>query len=105
MVVSAIDAFDITDLSRSETAREGRETRCPVRPMSAWLWRRGLEGKPPPCRSSVEAFRLQSLKKHPALSCVEVIFNAFLHSASAPADLARRLETRCSVLGSLYLGT
>lgn len=34
---SATDPFDITDLSRGETAREGRKARFPVRPMFAWL--------------------------------------------------------------------
>ena len=94
-----IDAFDITDLSRSQTAREGEQ-----RDIQFVQCLRGLgDGEQDPCRPSVVAFCLQSLKKHPALSCVEVISNAFSPSTSAPVDLTRRLETRCSVLGSPYL--
>jgi hypothetical protein len=59
---SAIEAFDITDLSRSETARE--EGRCDIQFVQCL---RGFDDKrnepwpPLPLR----AFGLQSLKKHP----------------------------------------
>jgi hypothetical protein len=97
--------FDI-NLSRSETAREGK-TSATSRSSNVCV---ALTTETlTPCRPSLAAFCLQSLKKHPftapAFSCLEVIFNAFLISASSPADLARRFETRCSVLGSPYLRT
>jgi hypothetical protein len=41
----------------------------------------------------------------PAILCVELISMPFSSQPLVPADLASRLETRCSVLGSPFFGT
>jgi hypothetical protein len=80
---SAIEAFDITDLSRSETARE--EGRCDIQFVQCL---RGFDDKrnepsPPfPCEHLVSKASRNTRSLSPAFLCVEVIFNAFLTSAS-----------------------
>jgi hypothetical protein len=76
---SAIEAFDITDLSRSETARE--EGRCDIQFVQCL---RGFDDKrnepcPPfPCEHFVAKASRNTRSLAPAFSCVEVIFMPFL---------------------------
>jgi hypothetical protein len=79
---SATEAFDITDMSRSETAREEGAIFQFVQCLRGFDDKRNEPWPPFPCEHFVSKASRNTRSLPPAFSCVEVIFNAFLTSAS-----------------------
>jgi hypothetical protein len=103
---SAIEAFDITDLSRSETARE--ERRCDIQFVQCL---RGFDDKrnepwPPPSLASIWSPKPQETPAHwpPPFHALR-LFSCLSYLSLRPADLAWRLGSRGSVLRAPYLRT